>query len=76
MERNWFKCEFYENDTVRRSRKVPGTSEPESTYFGRVDCLRCRRSKGFIVTQDWIVAIIHEKERVTNVVVNYGLTGP
>ncbi|MFL9457945.1 hypothetical protein AB0758_44065 [Tolypothrix bouteillei VB521301_2] len=79
MERNLFKCEYGENKMVSRYRKVPGTSVPEETYFGRVDRLMCRRSKqykGYPVTQDWIVAIIHENGFVTTLVVNYGLTGP
>ncbi|BAT56959.1 hypothetical protein NOS3756_59710 (plasmid) [Nostoc sp. NIES-3756] len=76
MERNWFKCEYYENNMVRRIREVSATSEPESTYFGRVDTLLCKRSKGFIVTQDWIVDIVHKNNQVTIVIVNYGLTGP
>ncbi|QHG20576.1 hypothetical protein [Nostoc sp. ATCC 53789] len=75
MERNWFKCEIYENSTFIRYRKIPGNSESETKLFSHVDFILCTRKKGFIVKQNWIVGIIYEKERVTTVVVNYGLTG-
>ncbi|HLP88451.1 MAG TPA: hypothetical protein VK184_07655 [Nostocaceae cyanobacterium] len=76
MERNRFKCEYSEKDTFARTREVPDTSVPEAIFFRNVDFLLCNHSKGFIVTQDWIVGIFHENGLVTNVAVNYGLTGP
>jgi len=63
MEREGFHCTEKTNSSFSEDRTG-------------IDYLYCGRSEGLIVQRKWMVAIVHRKGKVVEVLANTGLIGP
>lgn len=74
METNQFHCDFVKNSSFLE--KKPGGIG--SIVHEQQDFLICHKRKftASLVFREWDIIIVHNNDRVLNIVVNVGLTGP
>ena len=66
MTENNFTCRLMKKSSFHDNEKI----------YHNIDFLYCDRSRGLIVSRRWQVAIVYTNEKVDDVYVSSGLTGP